>query len=134
MIFIVPLSLTTWLRSLASYYPSYIALCAIKGTACQRQYLLISWFAKNTDTYTSSNIYYLMGEKAIWLDIARVCGRIFTSRRQVKIQHECGMVISSHICTSGNNYLARNVASYKIVKNFDLIRNRTESYKKLCFI
>ena len=121
MIFIVPL---TWLRSLASYYPSYIALCAIKGTACQRQYLFISWFAKNTDTYTSSNIYYLMGEKAIWLDIARVCGCIFTSRRQVKIQHKCGMVIISHIyvplvtiykCTC---YLPRNVDSYKIVKIF----------------
>jgi len=26
-------------------------------------------------------IYYLIGEKVIWLDIARVCGRIFTSRR-----------------------------------------------------
>ena len=58
----------------------------------------------------------------------------------MKIQHKCGMVISSHIyvplvtickCTC---YLARNVASYKIVKNFYLIRNRTESYKKLCFI
>ena len=30
----------------------------------------------------------LMIEKAIWLDIARVCGRIFMSRRQVKIQHK----------------------------------------------
>ena len=34
------------------------------------------------------HIYCLMGEKAIWLDIARVCGRIFTSRRRVKIQHK----------------------------------------------
>ena len=42
--------------------------------------------------------YYLMGEKAIWLDIARVCGRIFTSRRQVKIQHKSA--ISSHIAFS----------------------------------
>ena len=81
-----------------------------------------------------------MGDKAIWLDIARVCGCIFMSYRQVKIQHKCGMVISSHKyvplvtiykCTC---YLARNVDSYKIVTIFDLIRNRTESYKKLCFI
>ena len=27
------------------------------------------------------HIYYLMGEKVIWLDIARVCVRIFTSHR-----------------------------------------------------
>ena len=45
-----------------------------------------------------TNIYYLMGEKAIWLDIARVCGRIFTSRRRVKIQHKSA--ISSHIAFS----------------------------------
>ena len=41
------------------------------------------------------NIYYLIGKKVIWLDIARVCGRIFTSRRRVKIQHKSA--ISSHI-------------------------------------
>ena len=29
-------------------------------------------------------LYYLMAEKAIWLDIARVCVCIFTSRRRVK--------------------------------------------------
>ena len=33
-------------------------------------------------------LYYLIGEKAIRLDIARVCGHIFTSHRQVKIQHK----------------------------------------------
>ena len=44
------------------------------------------------------HIYYLMGEKAMWLDIARVCGRIFTSRRRVKIQHKSA--ISSHIAFS----------------------------------
>ena len=40
----------------------------------------------------------LMVEKAIWLDIARVCVRIFMSRRQVKIQHKSP--ISSHIAIS----------------------------------
>ena len=29
-----------------------------------------------------------MAEKAIWLDIAQVCSRIFTTRRRVKIQHK----------------------------------------------
>ena len=29
-----------------------------------------------------------MGEKAIWPDIPRVCGHIFTTRRRVKIQHK----------------------------------------------
>ena len=43
----------------------------------------------------SVNIYYLMGEKAIWLNIARMCGRIFMSCRRVKIQHKSA--ISSHI-------------------------------------
>ena len=33
---------------------------------------------------------YLMGKKAIWLDIARVCGRIFSSCRRMKTQ-ECIM-------------------------------------------
>ena len=44
------------------------------------------------------HIYYLMAEKAIWLDIARVCVCIFTSRRRVKIQHKSA--ISSHIAFS----------------------------------
>ena len=48
--------------------------------------------------FNGINIYYLMGERAIWLDIARVCGRIFTSRRRVKIQHKSA--ISSHITLS----------------------------------
>ena len=30
-------------------------------------------------------LYYLMGEEAIWLDFAWVCGCIFTSRRRVQI-------------------------------------------------
>ena len=38
--------------------------------------------------FTYIYIYYLMAEKAIWLDIAQVCGRIFTTRRRVKIQHK----------------------------------------------
>ena len=36
-------------------------------------------------------IYYLMAEKVIWLDITRVCGRIFTSRRRVKMQHKSAL-------------------------------------------
>ena len=39
----------------------------------------------NVEANLQVYIYYLMGEKAIWLDIARVCGRIFTSRRRVKM-------------------------------------------------
>ena len=58
----------------------------------------------------------------------------------MKIQHKCGMVIISHIYVplvtiyKYTYYLASNVDSYKIVTIFALIRNRTESYKKLCFI
>ena len=44
------------------------------------------------------HIYYMMVEKVIWLDIARVSGRIFTSHRRVKIQRKSA--ISSHIAFS----------------------------------
>ena len=57
-----------------------------------------SYFAMNNYLYPCIHIYYLMGEKVIWLDIARVCGRIFTSRRRVKIQHKSA--IPSHITFS----------------------------------
>ena len=35
-----------------------------------------------------------MVKKVIWLDIAQLCGRIFTSHRRVKIQHT---LLISHI-------------------------------------
>ena len=43
--------------------------------------------------------YYLMSEKAIWLDIAQVCSLIFMSRRQVKIQHKRFIIYSSELAT-----------------------------------
>ena len=48
-------------------------------------YIYMVWghiYNNENDSYT------YMGEKAIWLDIACVCGHIFTSHRLVKIQHK----------------------------------------------
>ena len=53
-----------------------------------------------------------MGEKVIWLDIAQVCGRIFTSHRQVKIQHKSA--ISSHI-----TFLTHQLSDHKNLKSLD---------------
>ena len=59
---------------------------------------VITFKRMENSRHVGIHIYYLMGERAIWLDIARVCGRIFTSRRRVKIQHKSA--ISSHIALS----------------------------------
>ena len=54
-----------------------------------------------------------MGEKAIWLDIARVCGRIFTSHRRgeekytnLALMHSCiGLISHSTSCTFAESSL-----------------------------
>ena len=55
-------------------------------------------------------IYNLMSEKAIWLDIAQVCGCIFVSSRQVKIQYKDAYIIDIwklstcvHVAVPGRN-------------------------------
>ena len=54
--------------------PSYQAYqCAIKGTACQRQYLFVSWyFVRNVDSYEIVKIFDLIRNRTESIYINRV--------------------------------------------------------------
>ena len=58
-----------------------------------------------------------MGEKAIWVDIARVCGCIFTNHRRVKVQHKSALKqtpqLLGSICPAG--YQIRSIEYGKIL-------------------
>ena len=58
--------------------------------------LLVKLLYGNTiGAYTryTINLPYWMGEKAIWLDIAQMCGCTFMSCRRVRIQHNSAIFI-----------------------------------------
>ena len=80
-------------------------------------------------------IYYLMAEKVIWLDITRVCGRIFTSRRQVKMQHKSALnelrAVSLFLAFDGASTRTDNFTSGK--KYSKLVNSAVFIQLILCF-